>query len=105
MCLARAIVTARAKAENHRERVNFRDAKPGRDKVQREEAIALCQLALVDPTVPSPICDLRKFHIVIPEYQLIVLSKEYFNSIIFRRNPYTMKTGCTVVPFSSPRAL
>lgn len=53
LCMARALVKAKAKIENPPEWNNIRNSAPGRDGVQRKLALELCESAGVDPTRPS----------------------------------------------------
>ena len=78
LCCARAIVTAKAKLDNHEQWNNIRQGR----RIQEEMARQLHQQADV-PLVRCGIEEIKKFQSVLPGFQIHVLSKEHFNSIIY----------------------
>jgi hypothetical protein len=80
MCCARAIVTAKARLENHAKWEAIRKGL----KIQGLLAKELHQLAGVDQDVGCGKHEWDKFQAVLaPRYQLVVVSRNYFNSVIY----------------------
>ena len=84
LCGARAIVTAIARIEGSNYPA-YREAKP----IQRTKALELQHKAGV-PLTPCGIEEIKLFQAVLPEYQLVVVSWDYFNVIIYK-GPETQK--------------
>ena len=85
LCAARAIVTAIAKLEGF---PNYRLYKEG-NSVQRTMALDLHHSAGV-PLTPCGIEEMKLFQAALPDYQLVVVSGEHFNAIIYK-GPETEK--------------
>ena len=88
MCLARAIVTGKAKHELKSTDKTWRNIKDGGYR-QTDRATDLH----VEAKVPFDMCGLEQvevFQQVIPDYQLCVVSKEQFDKIIYK-GPYKPK--------------
>ena len=45
--------------------------------------LALCAKAGIDVTKPAGIREAGKFQEALDEYQIVILSKEYFNTVIY----------------------
>ena len=45
--------------------------------------LALCAKAGIDVTKPAGITEAGKFQEALDEYQIVILSKEYFNTVIY----------------------
>ncbi|XP_053406272.1 uncharacterized protein LOC128559126 [Mercenaria mercenaria] len=78
LCCARALITAIAQIEKH---PHWNKIRQGRH-IQYQLAVDLHQKA----NIPLQSCgmeEVKKFQNVLPKYQIIVLSKEHFNSIIY----------------------
>ena len=78
LCCARAIVTAIARLTKHPQWDSIRKG----TQLQRLLAIELHKKAEV-PLQQCGIEEVKKFQIVLPQYQIHVLSKEHFNGIIY----------------------
>ena len=78
LCCARAIVTAIARIEKHPQWDNIRRGYG----LQRTLAEQLHKKAGV-PLQKCGIEEIKKFQAVLPQYQILVLSKEHFNGIIY----------------------
>ena len=85
LCCARAIVTARAKLEEHEK---WNSIRQGRD-IQRNMAKDLHSQAGVPPG-PCGIEEIKKFQEVFPDYQIHIVSADHFNGIIYK-GPETEK--------------
>jgi len=83
LCLARAIVTAKARLSNHH---NYECIRKGRP-IQK----LLAEKLHTDADVPKAKCgiqEMSKFqNFLSPDYQLVVFSSTYFNSVIFKGPP------------------
>ena len=79
LCLPRAIVTAIARENNHKKWSSIRQGK----EPQRSEALELLKRANL-PLKRCGLEDVKKFQEVIPEYQIVVVSAEHFNRIVFK---------------------
>ena len=86
LCAARAIVTAIAKLEGF---PNYRSYKKGHS-VQRTMAWDLHHSAGV-PLTPCSIEEMKLFQVALPDYQLVVVSGDHFNAIIYK-GPKTEKS-------------
>ncbi|WAR14681.1 ZN358-like protein [Mya arenaria] len=78
LCCARAIVTAKARVENHPEWNNIRQGR----SIQQ----ILAEQLHVKAGVPLGKCgieEVKKFQAALPQYQIHVLSKDHFNGIIY----------------------
>ena len=78
LCCARAIVTAKARLDNHEK---WNSIRVGRH-IQRDLALQLHDRASV-PLGKCGIPEIKRFQEVMPEYQIYVLSKGHFNAIIY----------------------
>ena len=85
LCAARGIVTAIAKLEGF---PNYRAYKNGYF-VQRTMALDLHHSAGV-PLTPWGIEEMKLFQAAVPDYQLVVVSGDHFNAIIYK-GPETEK--------------
>ena len=85
LCAARAIVTGIAKVEDFPTYRYYADGRP----VQRTMALDLHNNAGV-PMTPCGIEEIKLFQAVLPWYQLVVVSGEHFNAIIYK-GPETEK--------------
>ena len=85
LCAARAIVTGIAKVEDFPTYRYYAGGRP----VQRTMALDLHNIAGV-PMTPCGIEEIKLFQDVLPWYQLVVVSGEHFNSIIYK-GPETEK--------------
>ena len=79
LCCARALVTAMARIHNHTQWNNIRQGR----KIQEELARDLHRKAGV-PLASCGIDEVKQFQKVLPDFQIIILSKEHFNSVIFQ---------------------
>ncbi len=86
MCLARAIVTGRAKQEMKCTDYVWRRIKEGKT-IQRDRAIELHVLAGVPTYAPCGLEQVEAFQKVVENYQLCVVSKEHLNKIIYQGPP------------------
>ena len=78
LCCGRAIVTAKAKVDKHEKWENIRKGY----EPQRSLALELHQQAGV-PVGKCGIEDIKKFQDVLPGFQILVVSKDHFNAIIY----------------------
>ena len=83
LCLARALVVARAKKENDPRYASIRDA---RGPLQREKAFDLHEAANV-PLGPCGLNEVALFQQYLSEYQIMVISGDHNNSIIYPPQP------------------
>ena len=79
LCCARAIVVAKAKLDSS---PNWENIRHGLG-IQGQKAVELHELAGV-PRGTCGIPEIKKFQEVLPGYQIVVLSKEHFNGIIYK---------------------
>ena len=79
LCCARAIIVAKAKLDNAS---NWNNIRLGR-VVQGDLAAQLHEKASV-PIGPCGIPEIKKFQAVLPGYQIVLLSKDHFNAIIYK---------------------
>ena len=79
LCMARAIVVGMAKLENDPKYDLIKQGK----SVQRTRALELHRKAGV-PLQPCGIEEAKKFQTVLPHYQLVIVSAEHLNSIIYK---------------------
>ena len=79
LCCARAIVVAKAKLDSNPNWNSIRQGCP----IQAQEAHELHDKAGV-PKETCGIPEIKKFQEVLPGYQIVVLSKEHFNGIIYK---------------------
>ena len=89
LCCARAIVTAKAKLDQHDQ---WDAIRKGRN-IQGDLAKELHRQA----SVPQTMCgieEVKKFQAVLPEYQIHVVSKEHFNAIIYAGPEKDKKNIC-----------
>jgi hypothetical protein len=78
-CCARSLVVAKARVDNH---PKWNSIRQGRS-IQAKLAMELCQSAGVSPLKECGPQEWRKFQDVLPDYQITVISAEFFNSIVF----------------------
>ena len=83
MCMARALVTARAKVDDDPRWKVISDSRCGKDQMQQQMARELCEQAGVDPNKAAGIPDAKKFQSKLVNYQIVILSKEHFNAIVY----------------------
>lgn len=79
LCCARAIITAKAKLDQHK---NWNSIRMGRDIQTR-----LAEQLHKDANVPLQRCGLEEiklFQTVLPDYQINVVSKDHFHGIVFQ---------------------
>ena len=79
LCAARAIVTAIAKLEGFSNYCSYKDGGP----IQRTKAWDLHHKAGV-PLTPCGIDEIKLFQAVLPDYQLVVVSGDHFDAIIYK---------------------
>ena len=79
LCAARAIVTARARIDNHHLWENIRKGRGAQTTLAKE----LHAKANV-PLAKCGIEEIKEFQRVLPDYQIYVLSKEHLNAIIYK---------------------
>ena len=85
LCVVRAIVTAIARLEGFSNYATYRDG----ISVQRTNALDLHHKAGV-PLTPCGIEEIKLFQAVLPDYQLVVVSGDHFDAIIYK-GPETEK--------------
>ncbi|MEW8544218.1 MAG: hypothetical protein AB2693_11855, partial [Candidatus Thiodiazotropha sp.] len=78
LCCARAIVTAKAKIDRHDQWNNIRQGR----HIQEQLAKELHEKAGV-PLKQCGIDEIKQFQLVLQNYQILVISKEHFNGIIY----------------------
>ena len=83
MCMARALVTAIAKVDDDPRWKVISDSRCGKDQLQKQMARELCEQAGVDPNKLAGILDAKKFQSKLINYQIVILSKAYFNAIVY----------------------
>ena len=83
MCMARALVTAIAKVDDDPRWKSISDSRCGKDQLQKQMARELCGQAGVDPNKAAGIPDAKKFQSELINYQIVILSKAYFNAIVY----------------------
>ena len=81
--MARALVVAIAKATNDPTWKRISVGRPERDSIQKDMALVLCAKAGIDVTKPAGIQEVGKSQEALDEFQIIILSKEYFNDVIY----------------------
>ncbi len=86
MCLARAIVTGRAKQELKSTDWEWRSIRDGKTK-QRDLAVELHKLAGVPTYAPCGLEQVEAFQNIGEKYQLVVVSKDHLNKIIYQGPP------------------
>ena len=79
LCCARAIVTGKARLDKHEQ---WNSIRQGRD-IQRQLAEELHRESDVSRE-PCGVNEIKKFQAVLNNYQLYVISKDHFNSIIYK---------------------
>lgn len=79
LCCARALVTAIARIQNHPQWDNIRKGRT----IQGELAKDLHKKAGV-PLEPCDIAEVKLFQKTLPDFQIHILSKEHFNSVIYQ---------------------
>ena len=90
LCCARAIVTAKAKLDKHEKWENIRKGY----EPQRSLALELHQQAGV-PDGKCGIEDIKKFQEVLSRFQILVVSKDHFNAIIYSGPKAEKRCICT----------
>ena len=83
LCLARALVVARAKKDNDHRYASIRDS---RGPLQREKAFDLHEAANV-PLGPCGLNEVALFQQYLSDYQIMVISGDHNNSIIYPPQP------------------
>ena len=78
LCAARAIVTAKAKIDKHHLWNNIRQGRGAQTRLAKN----LHQQANV-PLERCSIDEIRQFQTVLPDYQILVVSHDYFNALIY----------------------
>ena len=84
MCLARAIVVGKAKADKDRKKYDTIRKQFGPKSLQTEEATKLCLAAGVDPKVKCGLKEIDKFQAHLKDYQICVVSKDHMNTFIYK---------------------
>ena len=79
LCCARALVTAMARVQNHPQWNNIRQG----HKIQEQLARDLHSKAGV-PLTACTLDNVKQFQMVLPDFQIHILSKEHFNAIIYQ---------------------
>ena len=82
MCLSRSVAVA--KARQGMSRNTFYEMKDPKSGVQQREALALCQLAGIDPQQACGIDDVRKLQAVLPTYRLCVFTDREGKECVFK---------------------
>jgi len=88
LCCARALVVAKARADND---LQYRAIQDSRNPIQTRLAQALQEEARVPSDQPTPLEAIPLFEIVLPEYQIVVVSAEHGYSIV-HKGPESDKT-------------
>ena len=83
LCLARALVVARAKEDND---PRYNQIKDSRRPLQREKAFDLHEAANV-PLGPCGLNEVALFQQYLTDYQIVIISGDHNNSVITRPNP------------------
>ena len=84
MCLARAIVVGKAKADKDQKKYDTIRKQFGPKSLQTEEATKLCLAAGVDPKVKCGLKEIDKFQVHLKDYQICVVSKDHMNTFIYK---------------------
>ncbi len=87
MCLARSIVVASSRLQwkkGELAKSKYDQIADGRTPIQRKLARALCDAAGVCHTTPCGADEYPKFQSVLEEYQLHIVSRDHFDTIIYK---------------------
>ena len=95
MCMARVLVTAIAKVDADPRWKVISDIRCGKDQLQKQMARELCEQAGVDPNKTAGILDAKKFQSKLINNQIVILSKAYFNAIIYAGPEHNSKYNCS----------
>ena len=82
LCMAHALVVARAKASNDTNYKSISDSRPGRDITQRTMAEDLCCLAVIDTGKLAGLEQAQKSQDVLTDYEIVIFSRDFLNGII-----------------------
>jgi hypothetical protein len=86
MCLARAVVVAKAREGMHRQA--FYKMKQPNSVMQRKEALSLCQAAQIDPQQPCGLAEVQKLQEALPAYRLCIFTGKEGNTECVFKGPF-----------------
>ena len=84
MCLARAIVVGKAKADKDQKKYDTIIKQFGPKSLQTGEGTKLCLAAGIDPKVKCGLKEIDKFQAHLKDYQICVVSKDHMNTFIYK---------------------